>query len=146
MRNRNWPVEYFGVYWHADFVRGTLSYLTFEKDSETVKSNTLFSSGNSNIISIAKDFKNNLWITRRTSGKMGIVEKITYANTFGNKLPTVSKINVTALHGGSFALPPIAVQFTSDASDADIIVVDGHAPPPAPVQTSQAATAAPKRF
>jgi hypothetical protein len=108
------------VYFYADYSDGTISYLTFESDgSETVKSNTLLDGGHANIISITSDFEGNLWITRRTKNH-GIVEKLTYSNAFPwNTPPTVSKINASVV-SGTFATAPLSVQFTSDASDADI--------------------------
>ena len=115
LRNKKWPAKYNGVYWHADFSHGTMSFLTFdEDDNKKVEKNTKFDSDMKGIISITKDYEGNLWVTKWAGYNTGIVQKITYSDAV-NTPPTAGAIIPNVLSGAS----PLVVEFTSDSKDAD---------------------------
>eukprot|EP00729_Bicosta_minor_P011884 gene11884-4868_t len=115
LRNNKWPDKYNGVYWHADFSHGTMSYLTFESNNnKKVRKNTQFDDDMKGIISMTKDYEGNLWITKWSGYNTGVVEKITYSNAV-NTPPVVEGVITNVLSGAS----PLVVEFASDAEDSD---------------------------
>ena len=111
-RGDQFPAEWRGAYFYADFVNWWIKALIFTEDGATqVKEVRTFHPTAREIISMAVDPDGNMWYTAFVLSGQGEIHKISYAEQRSNLPPTIVSTSATA--------DGMDVRFVADVDDAE---------------------------
>ena len=116
-RGSSFGANYFGKYFFGDFVKKSISYLTFASDgSKKVKSIHKFHETRDAVQDISFDHHGNLWYIGADRQNKRKLFRIKYAGASGNKPPQITSVLASSRQG---AEPPFPVTFVGTAVDMD---------------------------
>jgi glucose/arabinose dehydrogenase len=113
-RGTQFPKEYHGAYFYADFVQWWIKALVLT-DEGKVEEVVDFHPTAREVISMAVDPDGNLWYTAFVTSAVGEIHRISYNDPRENVPPSVTAVAVDHDSGE----PPLAVRFASQVADRE---------------------------